>query len=173
MGVVVQTVDGENARLRDASLRAQWTSKCATALECVEDATKCWIVNDAQPAAAVREYSIGVYRAASIEADPYVRPRTVYHRHGNLLEDGTALWHYESAAADQVVGTPARILREEVMLVDEKGGVSKDADENAAVSVSSGDYHASVRKVKEQARSADGRGIFSERLGRPSSYSAL
>lgn len=138
-------------------MSAEWRSKRAAALKNVEEATRSWVANDAQPTVRAREQSIAEYRATSIEADPYARPRTVYHRHGNLLEDGTVFWHYESAASDQVFGTPVGDLKEEAQLADGKDGVSKDFGEKAAVSLSNGNDPTPVANLKEEVQLAPGK----------------
>ncbi|KAF7970858.1 hypothetical protein HWV62_22754 [Athelia sp. TMB] len=131
-------VDGENARCRDEKLNAEWKTKRSASLQHVEEATKAWIAGDEGSLFASREKSIAEYRATSIEADPYIRPRSVYHRHGNLLEDGTVFWHYDSAAPDQAFGISLENLRAEgrAQSADGKDIVCKAACETKEADVS-------------------------------------
>lgn len=105
-------IDGENSRCNDEKLKNEWLLKRAAARQRLEDATKAWLVSDEKDVLTARDMAFLDYRITTIEADPYIRPRNVYHRHKNLLEDGTIYWHYESAADDQVWGTPLSKLKE-------------------------------------------------------------
>ena len=107
-------VAGENARVHDADAHAEHIAKRALLCGRFEESTRVWMntpVSDKKSTRA-RERAALEYRIASIEADPFIRPRTVYHRHGNLLEDGTVHWNYRSSAGDQKFGVPVEKLRE-------------------------------------------------------------
>lgn len=138
-------VDGENARCRDEKLNAEWKTKRAAFLQRVEEATRAWIADGEQSLLTSREELIAEYRATSIEADPYIRPRSVYHRHGNLLEDGTVFWHYDSAAPDQVFGASLESLKGQAQSADGKDTVCKVVGETNGVDVSKGQANSDMQ----------------------------
>ncbi|KAF7966857.1 hypothetical protein HWV62_36717 [Athelia sp. TMB] len=109
-------VTGENARVHDTDAHAKHIAKRALLCSRFEESTRAWVntpVSDEKSTQA-RDQAVLEYRIASIEADPFIRPRTVYHRHGNLLEDGTVHWSYKSSAGDQNFGIPVERLRDMV-----------------------------------------------------------
>lgn len=107
---------GENDRFKDEKAKAFWLEKRASLRDHLEETTRVWMKTEDEKATQDRNDAVLEYRIASIEADPYLRPRTVYHRHNNLREDGTVEWDYKSDAGDQKFGVPVsemkRILAE-------------------------------------------------------------
>jgi hypothetical protein len=106
--------EGENARFHDAKVKKEWQEKRAILREHFEEQTRAWIQSPDEKAAQERERAVIEYRIASIEADPYLRPRTVYHRQGNFRENGTVAWHYNSASGDQTFGVPLSKMKQEL-----------------------------------------------------------
>jgi len=106
--------EGENARFKDLKVKTEWQGKRAVLREHFEEKTRAWTCSNGEEAEMERERSILEYRAASIEADPYLRPRSVYHRHGNFREDGTVAWHYQSAARSQNFGVPLPLMKQKL-----------------------------------------------------------
>lgn len=95
----------ENARFNDSEARKSWLEKRAAARESLEAKTKIWMASDDSTAEIERTNAVLEYRITTLTADPYLRRRTVYHRHKNLCEDGTVEWDYKSDAGDQKFGT--------------------------------------------------------------------
>ena len=97
-------IKGESYRNKDEKARTEWIKKRYTLRIAVEEKTRLWMKTRDEKVKFERDNAITEYRVASLEADPYFRPRTVYHRHNNLHEDGTVEWAYKSAAEDQKFG---------------------------------------------------------------------
>jgi hypothetical protein len=107
-------VDGENGRFKDEKTKQEWRNKRALIRERFEESTEAWIRGKDETARFERERITLEYRIASIEADPYLRPRSVYHRHGNFIEDGTVAWHYKSASESQGFGVSLSAMKREL-----------------------------------------------------------
>ncbi|KZP14434.1 CRAL/TRIO domain-containing protein [Athelia psychrophila] len=127
-------VPDENARVHDPVQRAAHLAIRATLRDAFEVATRAWITSPSPATAHARDQAVLAYRIASIEADPFIRPRTVYHRHGNLLENGTARWSYKGGAGDQESGVPVETLRGLLKMGEGEGAVPEtDGDVVPAV----------------------------------------
>lgn len=105
-------VDGENYRSDDKGAKKQWLEKRAAARSELLDKTRSWVGSSDVQVEKERDHAVLSYRIVSIEADPYLRPRSVFHRHKNLHEDGTIEWEYRSSAGDQKFGVPIGTLKE-------------------------------------------------------------
>ena len=95
-------VEGEGYRNKDEKARTEWIQKRNTLRIALEEKTWVWMKTGEK---LERDNAIAEYRITSLEADPYLRPRTVYHRHDILREDGTVEWAYKSEAGNQKFGT--------------------------------------------------------------------
>lgn len=133
-------VEGEGYRNKDEKARTEWTEKRHALCNTLEEKTRVWMGTEDEKIKLERDNAIVEYRIASLEADPYLRPRTVYHRHNNLHEDGTVEWAYKSDAGDQKFGTSLNDLKKTL----EDGQAKLSATTNgtsekpAAVSVKAG-----------------------------------
>jgi hypothetical protein len=110
----VDVAEGENARFKDAKGKKEWQDKRASLRERFEEKTLAWIQSNDEEVALDRERAVLEYRIASAEADPYLRPRSVYHRHGNFKEDGTVGWQYKSDAASQIFGMSISAMKQKL-----------------------------------------------------------
>jgi hypothetical protein len=107
-------VEGENARSEDKDAKKEWQDKRSALRQNFEEKTLAWIRSEDEKPRLERERAVLEYRIVSIEADPYLRPRSVYHRQNNIMEDGTVTWHYQSPSADQNFGVPVSEMRQKL-----------------------------------------------------------
>ncbi|KZP18095.1 hypothetical protein FIBSPDRAFT_1046461 [Athelia psychrophila] len=137
-------VPDENARMHDPVQHAAHLAIRAARRDAFEVATRAWITSPSPATAHARDQAVLEYRIASIEADPFIRPRTVYHKHGNLLEDGTARWSYKGGAGDQVFGVPVETLRGMLKIGEGEGAVPETDGDGDVVPAVDGDVQEKV-----------------------------
>lgn len=130
-------VEGEGNRNKDEKARTEWIEKRNSLRAPLEEKTRVWVKSEDEKVKIERNNAIIEYRIASLEADPYLRPRTVYHRHNNLHEDGTVEWAYKSDAGDQKFGTSLNDLKKALADGQAKLGASTNGTSEKPAEVAS------------------------------------